>query len=212
MARWDMSNVRFQSHWIGEDGERSEGEADRVLPWWSFTKTVIVIVALRLAEQGLVDLDAPLPGAAYCLRDLLCHTAGLPDYGSNAAYQAAVAWGDSAWSWERLLTEIPPAPRHAPGECWDYSNIGYLMACDRMEALSGCSMAALMVDLITRPLGVQSVRFATSAVDFAGTGQIAAARYDPAWVYHGCLIGAPREAAQALHALVGGKLLRPAEL
>jgi D-alanyl-D-alanine carboxypeptidase len=150
VARWDMSNVRFQSYWIGEDGEGSEGEADRVLPLWSFTKTVMAIVALHLVEQGLVDLDAPLPGAAYCLRDLLCHTEGLPDYGSNAAHQAAVARGDSAWPMERLLTEIPPAPRHAPGEGWGYSNIGYR---NRMEALSGCSMAALMVDLITRPLG-----------------------------------------------------------
>src|SRR3546814_14718357 len=44
-----------------------EGIAGAV-PWWSFTKTVIAIAALRLVERGALALDAPLAGEDYSLR------------------------------------------------------------------------------------------------------------------------------------------------
>uniref|UniRef100_UPI003A8DDA00 serine hydrolase n=1 Tax=Pararhodobacter aggregans TaxID=404875 RepID=UPI003A8DDA00 len=55
-------------------------------PFWSVTKTVIALCALRLAEQRRLDLDAPLADIGVTLRQLLGHTAGLPGYFTLPAY------------------------------------------------------------------------------------------------------------------------------
>src|SRR3546814_15086788 len=73
-----------------------EGIAGAV-PWWSFTKTVIAIAALRLVERGALALDAPLAGEDYSLAQLLRHEAGLPDYVGLARYHADVAAGAAPW-------------------------------------------------------------------------------------------------------------------
>lgn len=71
----------MHSHWIRESGsEGGQGDAGLILPYWSFTKTALAICALKLAEAGRLDLDAPARGAAFTLRQLLRHSAGLPDY------------------------------------------------------------------------------------------------------------------------------------
>ena len=60
---------------VHEEGDRSE------VPWWSVTKTVTAAAVLALVGEGRLDLDAPLAGRAYTLRQLLQHRAGLRDYG-----------------------------------------------------------------------------------------------------------------------------------
>jgi CubicO group peptidase (beta-lactamase class C family) len=40
------------------------------VPWWSFTKLVVATAALKLVELELLDLDKPLPGRAFTLRQL----------------------------------------------------------------------------------------------------------------------------------------------
>jgi Beta-lactamase len=53
-----------------------------IVPWWSFTKTVIAAAVLRLVQDGRLRLDETLDGKSYSLRQLLQHRAGLPDYGA----------------------------------------------------------------------------------------------------------------------------------
>jgi CubicO group peptidase (beta-lactamase class C family) len=61
-----------------EDGALVAGtNADAVVPWWSFTKTVIAAAALVLVQQKRLALDRPLAGRRYSLRQLLQHRAGL---------------------------------------------------------------------------------------------------------------------------------------
>jgi len=46
-----------------EDGALVAGtNADAVVPWWSFTKTVIAAAALVLVQQKRLALDRPLAG------------------------------------------------------------------------------------------------------------------------------------------------------
>ena len=73
------------------------------VPWWSFSKTVLSIAALRLVENGALTLDDPLSGEAFSLRQLLRHEAGLPDYGSLASYHEDVAARRTPWPIDRLL-------------------------------------------------------------------------------------------------------------
>ncbi len=58
---------------------RNDG-ADAVVPWWSFTKTLISTAALALVRDGVLRLDDRLPERPYSLRMLLQHRAGLADY------------------------------------------------------------------------------------------------------------------------------------
>lgn len=113
-----MSQATFHFWWINGRGEEGGGgtHADR-FPYWSFTKTVIAICALKLQEAGSLDLDAPLQGARYTLRQLLNHTAGLPDYHSLLDYHRAVARDEEPWPREKLLERaLAQGPVFAPGE------------------------------------------------------------------------------------------------
>lgn len=49
---------------VENDGtEKVLGSAFPLLPWWSFTKTVLANCSLRLAEEGLIDLDEVRPAS-----------------------------------------------------------------------------------------------------------------------------------------------------
>lgn len=204
-----MSQATFHFWWINGRGEEGGGgtHADR-FPYWSFTKTVIAICALKLQETGSLDLAAPLQGARYTLRQLLNHTAGLPDYRSLLDYHRDVARDEEPWPREKLLERaLAQGPVFAPGEGWYYSNVGYMLARDHLEAVSGQTFARLVEDMICRPLALPSIELATTRADFAGLHWRAARQYHPGWVYHGCLTGTVQDAARLLHGLFSGQLL-----
>jgi D-alanyl-D-alanine carboxypeptidase len=205
---------RFHSYCISASGEeRGDGDLRARFPYWSFTKTVIAICALKLSENGTVNLDSGIDGGVYSLRQLLNHTAGLPDYGALKAYHDAVAAGDEPWSREKLLsTALARGMRFAPGEGWSYSNIGYMLAREHIEAASRLSFATLVADIVTTPLGLTSIAQVTTREEFAQLHCDAAGNYHPGWVYHGCLAGNVRDAAKLLQGLFTGKLLSAVSL
>ena len=189
------------------------GGTDAPVPWWSFTKTVLAAAALRLADHGKLDLDAPVEGRRFTLRQLLRHEAGLPDYGSISRYHEDVAAGKAPWPVSRMLAAVQADRlRFEPGTGWAYSNIGYLMVAQTIEAGSGVPLAAALSSLVFDPAGLQTARLAISADDLAGVEMARAAGYDPRWVYHGLVTGTVADAARLLHALVTDKLLLPSTL
>jgi CubicO group peptidase (beta-lactamase class C family) len=171
--------------------------------WWSFTKPLIAVAALRLAETGRIDLDAPLAGRPYGLRRLLAHTAGLGDYGALPAYHAAVADGAAPWSDEDLFAHLPPDRlAHPPGAGWAYSNLGYLLARRALEAATGTDLGRLLRDLVLDPIGLVRTRLAETGDDFAGLAFPVPPGYHPGWVFHGTLVGPLEEAVVALAAIL----------
>lgn len=195
-------------HWIGQDGHGTgEGETDDV-PWWSFTKLVIAAAALKLVEQGQVELDSPLQDRAYTLRQLLQHEAGLPDYGWLESYRSAVAAGEPAWTADEMIARALEAhPPWAPGSRWAYSNIGYYHAGEVIVAATGRKFGDALSALVLAPAGLHRARVAVSRADL-DTVQMGDGRdYDPAWVLHGLLVGPLAEAASFLHALLSGNIL-----
>jgi CubicO group peptidase (beta-lactamase class C family) len=188
---------------VDRDGEAGEGAA-LVVPWWSVTKTVIAAAALRLAERGALDLDAPLEAAhGASLRAVLQHRAALPDYGSLPDYHAAVAAGEPPWSEAGLLARVggPTDGR------WRYSNVGYLLARRQVEAAAGAPLGTALKTLVLEPLGLgERVRLAETPADMAATALPPPAGYHPGWVYHGCLIGPVAAAARAMAGVLGGLL------
>ena len=145
--------------------------AETVFPIASISKTFAATMMMRLAEQGKVDLKAPvrkyLPD--FKVRDenvskdvtvwnLLTHTAGWegqvsgPDRGEDTLRNfAATVMPD-------LMQVAPPAA------AWSYNNAGFSVAGRVIEAVTGKSINRAIEDLVFKPLGLKHA--GTTAGDF----------------------------------------------
>lgn len=179
-----------------------------VVPWWSFSKTVLAATALTLVRDGRVRLDELIPGQPFTLRQLLRHEAGLADYGELAAYHAAVENDEPAWPADDMLNRLDAARlRYSPGAGWGYSNVGYLFVARLIERLTERPLDQAVAERVLLPLGLANVRFARTRADMQSAQPAGTANYDPAWVYHGLLIGPFSQAAWLLDRLLGTDLL-----
>lgn len=208
MTRARVSAAPLHGCLLRQDGQCDlVGDPSLLFPWWSVTKTAIAICALRLAEAGALELDVALPGEGFTLHQLLTHRAGLPDYGGLPAYHAAVRGDEEPWPRDVLVeTALAQGRPFAPGQGWRYSNVGYLLARERIETAAGQGLGDLVQAHIAGPLGLRSVVLAETREEFARTAWPAARRYHPAWVYHGCLIGTASDAARMMQGLFAGGL------
>lgn len=198
---------------VDADGVVRPGSSWAVVPWWSFTKTLIAACALRLAEQGRLALDEPMAGRPYTLRMLLQHRAGTGNYGGLAVYHAAVASGADPWSDDELFTQVSPDRLMFPPEQgWAYSNVGYLLIRREIERAFGGPLAQAMRDLVLAPLGLGRSQLAVGRDHMAETVFPGGWGYHPGWAFHGIVVGPVAEAALALHRLLDGNLLEPATL
>jgi CubicO group peptidase (beta-lactamase class C family) len=182
------------------------------VPWWSFTKTVLAVAALRLVERGVLSLDEKIAGEPFTLAHLLRHEAGFPDYGGLARYHEDVEARKSPWPVGRLLQALDAKRlRYEPGNGWGYSNVGYLKVREIIEHATGESLGAALDQLVFAPLGLTTARLAIRRADLNEV-QMGACRdgYHPGWVYHGLVTGTTADAARLLRALTSGALLRPA--
>jgi len=184
--------------------------SDVVVPWWSFTKTVLAATALSLVRDGRIRLDDAVLDQPFTLRQLLRHEAGLADYSELADYHTAVANNEGAWSVGEMMQRLEGARlRYSPGTGWCYSNVGYYLIGKLIEQVTELSLEEAVSQRALTPLGLSSVRFAKTRADLQGTHLGDTAHYDPAWVYHGLLIGPLSQAALFLDRLLAGHLLPP---
>lgn len=192
-----------------EDGVMVEGhDAGRLVPWWSFTKTVLAAAAVVLVRDGLVSLDEPVEGKPYTLRHLLQHRSGLVNYGGFRPYHAAVERGDDPWPISELLDRLEADRlRYPAGEGWDYSNIGYWAVGRLIETVTGSRLDEALQRLVLKPLGVENARIVRERADLARVAMGTAEGYHPGWVYHGLLVGSVTEAALLLDRLLADNLL-----
>jgi D-alanyl-D-alanine carboxypeptidase len=102
---------------------------------------------LRLCEQRQLSLDDRLArwfgrvdqAHRITLRQLLNHTAGIPDYGGLRTYHDAVKSSPSIpWSFERFAAEtFDKGLSFDPGQGWAYSNPGYMLLKRIAEEVTG---------------------------------------------------------------------------
>jgi CubicO group peptidase (beta-lactamase class C family) len=185
-------------------------EPQPLVPWWSFSKTVLAAAVLVFVDRRTLDLDAPIAGAPYTLRHLLQHTSGLPDYGPNPEYHRAVAAGEPPWTVDELLRRVNASTLlFAPGARFSYSNIGYLFVRQIIERVADADLNGALRTLVFDPLGIEGVCVASAPEDLDAIVWKNAQQYDPRWVYHGCVVGSLSGAATCLHRLMHGDLLAP---
>jgi D-alanyl-D-alanine carboxypeptidase len=194
-------------------GNLTQGDLGaRPVPWWSFTKTVLAAAALVLVRDGRLTLDTLIDDRPYTLRQLLRHTAGVPNYSDLETYQLAVAHNDEPWSTNEMLGYVQADKLlFEPGKGWRYSNTGYLLVRHIVEAAMSTDLQAALQHLVFSPLGIHDVAIARGRADLEATEWSNPIQYHPGWVYHGLLIGPPTSAALWLDRLIEGELL-PADL
>ena len=162
----------------------------------SMTKPITTVAAMMLAEEGRLDIAAPVsqylpelkdvqvgvenPGGELSMapqkrpmtvQDLMRHTAGLVygQFGDGPVHKAyrAANMTDRDQSLAEMVTKLSRLPlAHQPGEVWEYS-----MATDVLgrivEVVSGTTLDSFVEERITRPLGMGSRAF-TSASPMSG--------------------------------------------
>jgi CubicO group peptidase (beta-lactamase class C family) len=125
-------------------------------PIASIGKSFAAAIALRLAEEGLLDLDAPVseyvpwlslpgPGGPVTVHHLLTHTAGL------------VESSDLAPASNYDVVALAGAERgYAPGEHRHYSNVGYRAVGVILERVTGLPYGELVQRHVLDPLGLRA--------------------------------------------------------
>jgi CubicO group peptidase (beta-lactamase class C family) len=193
----------------------------------SVSKLVVVLSALRLVEEGRLDLDADVsgylgfrlrnpafPDAPVTLRQLIGHRSGISDAaGYRFLLGATLEEGLRTAAWG-------PAP---PGRRFDYANIGFGVIATALERASGERFDRLAQRLVLAPMGLDAcfnwsgcsdgLRANAAALYRKGRDETAWAPSGP-WVAQvdapdarpagGCPVGLPEGGACALDAYVPG--------
>jgi len=140
---------------------------DAVQPIYSISKQFTAALILRLAEQGRVDLDAPV--ARYLpswfadeptlrVRHLLRLTSGLSDFirlDEALALAQAPAGSGSLANMVDLVDRLPR--RFAPGARHAYSNANYTLLALIAERVTGRPFDEAQRELLLRPLGLADI-------------------------------------------------------
>jgi D-alanyl-D-alanine carboxypeptidase len=136
-------------------------------------KTFCAATLVSLAEDGILDLDAPiapvfadeawfarLPNArALTLRMLLMHGGGFPQFLDVSAFTRSYMWDalageDIAYSPRKMLSFIlDAAPLNAPGKAHAYSDLHYHLAGITAEKITGRPYYALLAERVLAKLG-----------------------------------------------------------
>lgn len=182
----------------------------------SVSKVVTATLAARLAEQGVLDLDAPisrympdLPQAhrATTLRQLLGHQGGIRHYEGKdmRADQPGGSidqreYADTAATLALFINDPLVAP---PGTKSHYSTFGYTLASAVIEAAAKRPFVELVETLLAEPLGLTSLEADAWRTPIKGR----TAFYDPtpAWAQAGVaapFVNAPQ--ANAAYKWAGG--------
>ncbi|MFE4976221.1 serine hydrolase domain-containing protein [Kitasatospora sp. NPDC056651] len=203
----------------------------------SATKTFVSTTLLQLVGErrlGLDDrLESLLPGivpnsAGITVRQLLNHTSGVADYTQDPAFGFSDQWltGGRYKSYRlRDLVDIadkyPPA--FAPGQDWQYSNTNYILIGMIIEKLTGHSWNDEVTRRIIRPLRLTNTWMPGDLPSIPGphahayvktaTGPVDVTVLNPSMAGSaGGGISTTTDLTAFLDALLGGRLLRPAEL
>ncbi|MFF0175798.1 serine hydrolase domain-containing protein [Micromonospora profundi] len=207
----------------------------------SNTKTFTAVVVLQLVGEGRIDLDGTvehhLPGVVrgnghdgskITVRQLLQQTSGLPDYDDVlfTKPQDLIDKSRSYYGPRRLVdAALTNTPHFPPGERWEYSNTNFVLAGLIVEQVTERPIGEEITNRIIRPLKLRDTYWpGVGEQRLRGThprGYVAVAPGAP-WVdvtemdpslgwAAGQLVSTPDELRTFFDALVGGKLLKPAQ-
>ncbi|MFF2659798.1 serine hydrolase domain-containing protein [Kitasatospora sp. NPDC058032] len=188
--------------------DRRPATAETVYGLASVTKAFTATAVCLAAEDGLLDLDAPIPGGfrwtAPTPRQLLRHRGGFP-----AFYSFHYGTGPLPVDLDRYRTLV-----REPGTGFEYSNLGYQELGRLLEAVTGQDLGDHLRERIAEPLGLASFGFGPA---HPGPAPVAERYSADGRAYPTCFTGHPAAGAGwatagdvALFARTASRLLEPA--
>ncbi|MFI5908236.1 serine hydrolase domain-containing protein [Dactylosporangium sp. NPDC051541] len=207
----------------------------------SNTKTFTAVVLLQLAGEGKVDLHETvehyLPGivrgngndgSKITVHQLLQQTSGLPDYDDVffTKPEDLAGLAHTYFDPRRLVdAAMTKPPSFAPGSRWEYSNTNYVLAGLIAERVTSRPIGEEITKRIIEPLrlrdtywpgvGEQRIR-GTHAQGYVavapGAPWVDVTEMDPSLGWSaGQLVSTPSDLRAFFEALIGGRLLKPAQ-
>jgi beta-lactamase class C len=148
-------------------GETLKGSGDPVTPetvfrWASCSKGVAATMVAKLAEQGKINLNAPVANYAPDLKlpagneykasvgDLLSHRLGL----YRNAYDNKLEEGQDPSFLRASLSQLNPTC--APGTCWSYQNVAYDASSEMVSRITHMPYEQAVKRYLFNPIGMSS--------------------------------------------------------
>jgi CubicO group peptidase (beta-lactamase class C family) len=176
MALIDWGELAWaKGYGVVEAGKRKKVTPETIFQAGSISKLVAAMVALRLVEDGLLDLDKDVnkqliswrlqenqytQQQAVTLRYLLSHTAGI-----NLPGYLGYSTDAPLPTIEQILDGEPPALSEpvqvvaVPGKEFRYSGGGYVLVQKLIEDVTERTLSDLAQELVFDPLGMDSTTF-----------------------------------------------------
>ncbi|GGQ84493.1 serine hydrolase domain-containing protein [Kitasatospora griseola] len=203
----------------------------------SNTKTFVAVVVLQLVAEGRIQLDGSLDtylpglihgdgidGKTITVRQILQHTSGLADYVPLVDLS-----GPDQYIEPRELLDIALAhrPDFAPGDGWKYSNTGYLIAGLIIQKVTGRPVGEEITKRVIDRIGLRHTYFPAQGdmtvherhphgyelPEEPGGQLYDITEMDPSWAWAaGAMISTNTDLNRFFAALIGGRLLPPAQL
>ena len=148
---WEIENATNTKHRLG-----------------SITKQFTAMLILQLADEGKLDLQAPIsdylpdyPNAhepQITTHHLLTHTSGIPNYTSFDGFMKDLS-RDPFTPVDFIKKFEDRELEFAPGERWNYSNSGYFLLGVIIEKISGKSYEVMLDEKIFKPLNMNDTGY-----------------------------------------------------
>ncbi|WP_159079381.1 serine hydrolase [Plantactinospora sp. BC1] len=200
----------------------------------SITKTFTSTALLQLVGERRLVLDAPLrrylprlAPAGVTVRMLLDQTSGINDF-DNVVFGSV----ENIEKYQRTTVRplelvamgLGQEPTNAPGERHSYSNTNYVLAGLLLERITGRPATAEVTRRVLRPLGLHRTYFPGTERRIDGPHSAGYVPwvdgtlrdfsvYNMSWAWMvGDIVSTTADVNRFFRALLGGRLLRPAEL
>jgi D-alanyl-D-alanine carboxypeptidase len=199
----------------------------------SITKTFVATLTLQLAGEGKLSLDDTvedrLPGVlpygdTVTIRQLLNMTGGVPNY--QPIVEDRVRRGDLERSYaprDLVALVSKRKPDFAPATSWSYSSTNYVLAGMIVERVTGHRLEDELRTRIFEPAALRHTAFPVDTTAIRGSHALGYGLVDgrmrdltglnasAAWAT-GALVSTASDLGRFWRALLGGDLLRPAQL
>ena len=157
--------VLLKGYGLADVENQVPAAANTVYEIASVTKQFTATAIMMLVQERKLALDdsinqvldgLPAAWSKITIRQLLNHTAGLPEY-SKPQFHLDMRKDHSSRDLLQLVVNTPLD--FTPGERYSYSNTGYVLAGMLIEKLSGKDYGTFMRERIFEPLGMRDSRF-----------------------------------------------------
>ena len=169
----DGTVVKVAGYGFADRDKRIPAQPDTVYKIGSVSKQFIATAVMLLVQDGRLTLDDPIgrylkdPPASWSpitIRHALTHTAGLVR--ESPAFAPTRIQSDA----DVIAAAYPLPLRFAPGQKWEYSNVGYFILADVIRVVSGRPWPEFLRDRVFAPVEMRSTWPTNAAIDKRAVG------------------------------------------